>query len=293
MTEKQPYSYTVLRYIHDVMTGEFVNVGVVLCAPLSDFLGVRSRSTIGRLKDVFPDLDRKAFKSAMKSIERSVARIDKEKRKSTLFRSTDDALHIGLSILPNDDSSLQWSKLGTGITNDPQTTLDRLFDRMVARYDSKFRERRTEYEIWRPVRQKLEERHLAPLLQEKVFHGGSDEIVFEHARKNGVWHCYEPISLDLVDADGIKEKARRWLGHLTAVEDSPERFKPYFILGAPRGADLAPAYKSAKAILRKSPFAPEIFEEDEIEGLVDQIEQDVRRENPEFYARIVPIDGQP
>ena len=27
MSTKEPYSYVVLRYIHDVLTGEFVNVG--------------------------------------------------------------------------------------------------------------------------------------------------------------------------------------------------------------------------------------------------------------------------
>ena len=33
MTEKQAYSYTVLRYIHDVVSGEALNVGVVMHAP--------------------------------------------------------------------------------------------------------------------------------------------------------------------------------------------------------------------------------------------------------------------
>lgn len=27
---KQPYTYTVLRYVHDTTTGEFANVGMVL-----------------------------------------------------------------------------------------------------------------------------------------------------------------------------------------------------------------------------------------------------------------------
>jgi hypothetical protein len=27
---KTPYSFSVLRYIHDVVTGEFINVGVAL-----------------------------------------------------------------------------------------------------------------------------------------------------------------------------------------------------------------------------------------------------------------------
>jgi Protein of unknown function (DUF3037) len=33
MTIQQPYTYTILRYVHDVTTGEFVNVGVVMHLP--------------------------------------------------------------------------------------------------------------------------------------------------------------------------------------------------------------------------------------------------------------------
>ena len=33
MTAKQPFTYVVLRYVHDVLTGEFVNVGVALVLP--------------------------------------------------------------------------------------------------------------------------------------------------------------------------------------------------------------------------------------------------------------------
>jgi hypothetical protein len=34
MTEmKTTYSFTILRYVHDIATGEFVNMGVALYAP--------------------------------------------------------------------------------------------------------------------------------------------------------------------------------------------------------------------------------------------------------------------
>ena len=38
MTKKQAYSYTVLRYVHDVVSGESLNVGVVMHAPGAGFL---------------------------------------------------------------------------------------------------------------------------------------------------------------------------------------------------------------------------------------------------------------
>lgn len=104
-----------------------------------------------------------------------------------------------------------------------------------------------------------------------------DEIVFKHAWKNGVWHVYEPLSFDLADSDGIKTKAREWLGHLAAVADGvTERFKPHFIVGAPGRPELRKAYDSALAILKKAPVPPEIFEESQVDDLIARIEDEVR-----------------
>ena len=49
MCEKQACSYTVLRHIHDVVSGEALDVGLVMNAPATSFLKVRTRKTIGRL----------------------------------------------------------------------------------------------------------------------------------------------------------------------------------------------------------------------------------------------------
>jgi len=68
MTTRRAYSYTVLRYVHDVTTGEFVNVGLVLYTPSDAELRVKTRHTMGRIRDIFPDLDRRAFTTAMRSV---------------------------------------------------------------------------------------------------------------------------------------------------------------------------------------------------------------------------------
>jgi hypothetical protein len=284
MTTKQPYSYTVLRYVHDVMTGEFVNVGVVLHAPDANFLGAKIRTTIGRIKDAFPDLDAGAFRSAVRRVRAAADHAAKEQLASGLFSKGGDAGVFAASVLPRDDSSLQWSPMGFGLAADPQAALDRLYERMVARYDTKQKPRRTEEDVWRPVRQKLEERDLANCLQEKVIQGGRDDIVFNHAWKNGVWHCYEPVSLDLSEADGIKDKARRWLGHLAAVSDGAEAFKTYFIVGAPRDAALEPAYRKALDILQAGPTDVEVYEEGDVDQLVAVIEDEIKAHSEPSHA---------
>jgi hypothetical protein len=281
MTDKAAYSYTLLRYVHDVLTGEFVNVGVVLFAPTKGLVRYKMRGTIGRLKGVFPDIDRKAFLSSMAAVRKGLQLAAKSEREAGLLKSDGDAVAIACRAVPPDDSSLQWSPAGTGLTANPDEALDRLFDRYVSRYDTHHRSRRSDDDVWRPVRQKLEERNLAQHLQEKSIGGSVDDIVFKHAWKNGQWHVYEPLSFDLADADGIKTKAREWLGHLSAVvaDGKAERFKPHFIVGAPTNPTLQDAYRSAIAILERAPNEPEVFEEGQLDKLVAQIEDEVREHN--------------
>lgn len=278
MTSKVPYSYTLLRYVHDVLTGEFVNVGVVIFAPASGLVRFKMRRTIGRLKGVFPDLDRSAFVSSMNAARRALQQIASRQEDAGMFRSQGDAGDIARRALPMDSSSLQWSDCGTGVTNDVERTLEHIFERFVARYDTYSRDRKTDDDVWRPVRQKLEERNLAQCLQETSIQGSLDDISFKHAWKNGLWHVYEPLSFDLVDADGIKSKAREWLGHLSAVVAGgrAERFKPHFIVGAPSNPSLHEAYRTAIAILERAPNNPEVFEEGQLDALVTQIEDEVR-----------------
>ena len=277
MTEKQAYSYTVLRYVHDVVLGEALNVGVVMHAPAAGFLKVRTRKTIGRLKQAFPDLDRRAFVDAMQAIDRGFAAVVKQVNTMPLFEEQTDARGHALKVLPNDDSALQWSPTGTGLAVAPAKTFERLYERYVSRYDHSPNKRRTDEDIWRPVRDKLMKRGLDVPFQPKSVVGEQDQIAFERAWQNGRWHANEPVSLDLADAEGIKDKARRWRGHLAAVADgTSEEIALYFLLGRPQNASLMSAYETAKAILVHAHFTAEVVDENDTEDLVASIEKEYR-----------------
>lgn len=277
MTEKRAYSYTVLRYIHDVVSGESLNVGVVMHAPSSGFLKVQTRKTIGRLKHVFPDLDRHDFVETMRAIDRGFTTIAKRATGEPLFEGQSDARTHALRVLPNDDSALQWSPVGTGLTVDPAKTLQRLYERYVAQHDRKGDRRRTDEDIWRPVREKLAERKVHVPFEPKLVTGPQDQIEFKKAWKNGCWHAYEPVSFDLSDADNIKDKARRWRGHLSAVaEGSSEDIELHFVLGRPQSPSLMRAYETAKQILEGARFATEVVDENDVDDLVSTLEDEYR-----------------
>ncbi|RBP90265.1 DUF3037 domain-containing protein [Paenirhodobacter enshiensis] len=277
MSTKEPYSYVVLRYIHDVLTGEFVNVGLVMVVPGRPMILTKARKTFGRIKNVFPDLDSDSYKRAIEAIERGMRAVERGLKSEGLFKGDKTAGDYARIALPLDDSSLQWSPIGSGLTADPQKTFDQLYLRLVARYDRPSVRRRSDEDVWRPVETKLKEQGVAIELEPKRVQGSTDAVEFRHAWKNGRWHVYEPLSFDLSDADNIKDKARRWLGHLSAVKvGTTEDVQVHFLVGRPQDASLVPAYRNAVEILRQVPFENAVFEEDQIDDFVNQIEDEVR-----------------
>ena len=274
MRTTSPFTYVVLRYRHDPLTAEFANVGVVVHQPALGFLNAKLRRTWGRISQIFPDVDGAALRSSLRDIERAIRRIGRSEA-GDLLKSLTDAAAVARRVLPEDDTSFVWGPLGSGLTADPARTLEQLFDRFVARYDEPPRVRRDDEAVWRPVRERLAELHLADRLQPKKIESRIDAVEFQHAWKNGAWHCYQPLSFDLANEEGIREKARRWAGQMLALSNPIEPFRPYFFVGPPNNRDLATAYEAALEILKLSPGSPEVIEETEIDRLVRQIEAEL------------------
>lgn len=130
-------------------------------------------------------------------------------------------LEIAKTILPADDSSLQWSEPGGGVTENPAKTLDDLYLRMVQRYEEKQQlPSRTDDEIWREFKKELEAKQVVSHLKPKRIVSKDYDYKFEHARQNQIWHVYEPMSFDLMDVDSLLDKANRWLGRVVNLKDS-------------------------------------------------------------------------
>ena len=66
---KIPYSFSVLRYIHDIVTGEFINIGVVLYAPKAKYLSAMCTSRYGRLSKMFSNIDGDHFRQVVRYIQ--------------------------------------------------------------------------------------------------------------------------------------------------------------------------------------------------------------------------------
>jgi hypothetical protein len=272
---KVSYSYTILRYVHDIATGEFANVGIVLSAPKAKFLAARCRSTYGRIGKMFPGIDGESLKSHLRHLEHAI-----NVQGTTLAAELEleawpkNALAAVQSLLPHDDSALQWSALGSGITDAPSTVLERLYERFVTRYEDKVhKHRRTDEEIWRSFKKEFDAREITPHLTSTKITAEEEEVEFAYAWKNAKWHCIEPVSFDLASADSMKEKAHKWLGQLASLEDANESFKVYFVVGAPKAITLKKGYERAVRILKKS--KAEVVTEDKAAEFSARVSEDI------------------
>ena len=276
---KTQYSFTIVRYVHDVVGGEFVNVGVVLYAPDQDYVDAMCTKKYGRLSNLFIDVDGAQFRSLMHFLE---VRIDEARQSLQNELQFDgkptDVSEIVARIIPKDDSSFQFSPSGSGLTADPQRTIEELFERYVERYAQR-REivARDDQDIWKTFRGPLEQKRVVKYLHPHQIIARDYDHEFEHAWKNSQWHVLEPISFDLENSSSIKDKAARWLGRAVALQTSREQFKLFLLLGKPRSEQLLQAYTNAENILNRIPVDKVLVREEEADSFASSVESDIAR----------------
>lgn len=268
-----PYTYVTLRYVHDIGTEEFVNVGVVLYAPEARFAKAGFRHTYTRLSQMFPGFNPDHFRRLMTGMDSRFSELARQTREDLdMGGRPGNALELSRSVLPHDDSSFQWSEMGGGVSADLDKTLESLFQRLVMRYDSKAEsDSRSDDAVWRSFRHKFEEKRVLQRLGSKTITIQDDEVEFHHALKNGIWHCMEAVSFDLVQATNIKQKAHLWLGKMTSIQEANERFKMYYLIGEPKHAKNRIAFEQALAVLGKTPVEHEIILEDQSESFANRV----------------------
>lgn len=273
-----PYSFCVLRYIHDGVTGEFVNVGVALFSADVPYLKAKCTIQYGRITRVFDRIDGDRFKQTVRYIEDSVNHLGHRLRLGLLpFAETERALEVLLKeILPADDSAIQFSPSGFGVSADLEAALADLYERYIERYAGQPEiPSRSDDEVWRIFREALERRSVLGSLAPKAIVAPDYEYEFKAAWKNEIWHVYEPVSFDLVEPNSLVDKANRWWGRAASLAEGPERFRLHLLLGVPHNPRLAQAFGKATNILRKMPGPPELIMESEADSFAADLEREI------------------
>ena len=153
-----------------------------------------------------------------------------------------------------DDSSLQWSSCGTGVTDDPAKTLDELFERLVTRHEEAHPAvRREDKDVWKPFEKEFRARHLLVKMQEKLMVHGELRHRFENSWQpaNGYLRLFQPLSFDLIEPSDIVQKAVDWGGLVRQLRKTDAEFEINLLLGRPVDRSKWAAFEQAQSVLQE------------------------------------------
>jgi len=272
----QPYSFCFLRYVHDPLSGEFANVGVLLWAPGSRFLGFKASQKFRRLSHFFHGFQQQDYRNLIARIEtqfeKLAIRLAVPQEQLPFKETPSSARDLALQVIPHDDAALQWSLSAGGVTDSASSELETLFQEAVARhYDSVDEARRDDATIYREFYSRaFEAPTVKPHVCEHEVTAPHASHVFSQAWKNGVWNVYQPLSFDLKRSENIRSKAFHWESLTRWLAQAPEKPNIHLLLAAPSG-EQRKAYESAKDLLHAS-GAVNLIEEDEAMDFAKDLE---------------------
>jgi len=265
------YKFSILRYYHDIVSEEFLNIGVVVYFPESHELSFKYTNRLSRVSKSFLDADIDYLRKLLQNIDYRLSDKAIEIKNHNLFSDKIDLKKIISEILPIEDMTLRFSDVLFGISDDPKKTINYIFERYISKYiDHTIRTSRNDEEIWKVFKRPLENKKILNKLTEHTVITNDYEHKFDHCWKNDMWHINEPISFDLKEGNYILEKANTWLGRATILSGKKD-FKLNFLLGKPQNKKLINSFEKAENILHKMPCKHEFIREDQAESFAEDL----------------------
>jgi hypothetical protein len=123
---RSPFSYAVIRVVPRVERGERFNAGVVLFCRQHEFLAVRVSLDEHRLRALAPELSADDLRCHLEALAK-VARGDADGGPVAALPRSE---RFGWLVAPS-STIVQPSSVHTGLSDDPQRTLDQLFAELV------------------------------------------------------------------------------------------------------------------------------------------------------------------
>lgn len=272
----KPYTYSTLRYQHDPVTQEFVNVGVVIFSKDEGILQAKCLDKYSRITGMFERIDGAYFRKITRFIESKINEIGSDLTGLFAGQVESDLEKLLVRVLPFDDSSIQFSPSSAGIADNLGVELEKIYQRHVCKYvHEQAPGRKSKTDVWRTFESALSKRKITEKFVRKKIVAPSMDYEFAHAAKNGVWHLCEAVTFDYSDEKNILTKASTWVGRATSLRKSNEDFKLHLLLGAPSDEKLRTSYEKALKILNDIPGEKDVFDESDAERFADSIEKDL------------------
>jgi hypothetical protein len=282
---KKPYSYAVMKYVHDPVADETLNVGVLVYSVESRFVEAKFEYNFERYSQTFANFDSQRYRQVLRDFETAIEDLREQLAAGDLFSQLpSDAAAVAAKVWPDTYLSFRSGPPLRGITNNLIGVVAELFNRFVeSQYASSRQVRRSDEEVWSTYRRRLLGTVVPRALKEKTFSTEELSVTFPYCVKNERWHILHPISFDYARSGSIADTAAKWLGETTVLADNEEMrsAKLYLLLGAPTEKRYQEAYVRAKRILEKIPIPHSVYEEHQVNEFAADISEHVRVDDSE------------
>lgn len=134
------YQYQLLRYQHDVATGEFVNVGLVYFDTQTHFLRTRMLKKLERIALFFGEVEEEHLLRTFKGLENEFNRLAKSLNNDAAFRHFSSVKELTSSVLPPNDNALSFSPIFKGIDFDHNNSFNDLYHNLIGKYNGEAHE---------------------------------------------------------------------------------------------------------------------------------------------------------
>ncbi len=279
MTELE-YRYTILKYRHDAVVGEVMNVGVVLFCRETGQVGFEFSPHYRRLSQAFPHFDGDGYRLTMGRFKSALESLGSF-RTTRLVELEDRArfgdIHALLrAIWPDHGLSYFPGPVTNGVSADMDRETRELFQRVVlSQHPTRESAKRFDDQaLWERFKTTLTSRGILEKLQSVSL--GPAEVEFEHAYKNERWHVIEPVSLDYQDGNAMKKRAFQVAGKAASVRDLEDMGTLTVLLGKPRRAGESEPYRMARHVLDQVGGIVRIVEESDSEAFAESLEREMR-----------------
>lgn len=273
------YQYQILRYLPDRVSGEFVNLGVVIYDPINNQLAARFYHKITRVSSFFPSVNSRYLSSTLKYLQAEFDRISQQFNTELRFEKPGNIQVITKSVLPIDDSALHFTEPQKLLEMTLDIAVDDLYETIVLNYvDESEREYVTDKEVWtRIYKAHFDKFKITEHFQHHTVKTEMDSWQFDHAWKNGAWNCFETVSFDLVKEDSIREKTFKWWGKIADLQTSGEKIHLYLLSKMP--SEYPELKKTIKRKLGESNYGKnlkvELISEKEAEQFAKRIRKEI------------------
>lgn len=127
---RQVIKYAIVQFTPYAETGEFANVGVLVCSPVTGYIDFKMANTrFARVTDFFEDLDGAVYKAAIAAF---VDELNSVKKLGACLKS-DNLIDYFVEVTRYRESLLRFGNIRTLVTTETESIVDTLYNRYVAR----------------------------------------------------------------------------------------------------------------------------------------------------------------